>query len=97
MNKINKKESIEKGLKDYGFIKINTIDNTDLWKKQKGTSSYFMYVILKEDTLIYFTQTEIGTDAHKTSLNKWNLKIMADKEYSIFGRVFIDLLSFFEK
>ena len=93
-NTINKKESIETGLKNYGFIKI---DNTDLWKKQKEQSRYYMYVILTDNDLIYFTQTESGADAKKTSFNRWNLSKMTDKEYSIFGRVFLDLLSFFEK
>jgi len=93
-NITNRTKIILEYLKQYGFEQV---ENVDIWKKRKGTSCFYMYVILEESYITIYTQTEQGPDCKKTSFDTYEYNRLSKKEFSIFGRMFINMLSFFEK
>lgn len=90
----NRKNIILKYLKNYDFIEI---ENTDIYKKQKGKTNYYLYVLLNDNDLIFYTQSETKARVIKTSFDKYNYNKLSIKEFNILLQMFINFLSFFEK
>lgn len=89
-----RKNLILEYLKKYSFEEV---ENTDIWKKRKEKSCFYMYVVLNDSSVIIYTQTETGPDCQKTSFDKYDYNKLSKKEFTVFSRMFINLLSFFEK
>lgn len=93
----DRKQIILDYLKLYGFTLVEGTTNTYKQGRSDSRMTIAMFVTLTDNQIEFYTTISTWRTSKQTSFDRYDYNKLSKKEFNIFTRMILNMLSFFEK
>ena len=93
----DRKQIILNELNKYGFTLANGTTNTYKQGRSDSRMAITMFVTLTDNQIEFYTTISTWRTNKQTSFDRYDYNKLSKKEFNIFIRMILNMLSFFEK